>query len=293
MIRSAVKRSRFKKPNLYLFLLPILMCTVGFVYYPFVRTFLYSFSLVNFSGEILEIVGFSNYRNLFADDVFLLALRNSSILAITVVPLMLVISLGLALLCTNRRTLSPLYETMFSLPMAMSMTSACMVFKLLFNPTIGIVNYTLGIDFGWFKDPKTAMVGIILICVWIGIPFDFLLMLSAVRNVPGQLVESAMIDGAGFTRRLVSIMIPIISPTIMYLVCVNFVAAFMTAAPVMLITEGGPARSTTTLIYMMYTSGYQSSNYSKAACISVVTFLITFGVMALAMYYERKKVHFE
>lgn len=168
-----------------------------------------------------------------------------------------------------------------------------MVFKLLLNPTIGIVNYALDINFMWFQDPKYALVGIILICVWIGVPFDFLLLLSAVRNVPAQLIESARIDGAGYFRRLFKIIVPLISPTLMYLICVNFVAAIMTSAPVLLITEGGPARSTTTLIYMMYTSGYQSSDYSTAACISVVTFVITIGVMALSMYFDAKKVHYE
>ena len=293
MGRDHTKRRLPGKWKPYLFLLPILLFAAGFVYYPFIRTFLYSFSLVNYSGEITGFVGMENYKNLFANEVFHTALRNSLILTVTIVPLMLVCSLSMALLSAEKRWLSPLYETMFTLPMAMSMTSACMVFKLLLNPTLGIINYALGVNFGWFKDTSTALVGIIIICVWIGLPFDFLLLLSAVRNVPAQLIESAKLDGAGYLRRLVSIVIPVISPTIMYLVCVNFVASIMTAAPVMLITEGGPARSTTTLIYMMFTSGYQSSNYSTAACISVVTFLITFGVMALSMYFERKKVYYE
>lgn len=279
--------------KLYLFLVPIFVFAIGFVYYPFVRTFVQSFSSVNFAGEVNGFVGLQNYKKLFENATFLTGLKNSLLLTVTVVPLTSIISLSLALLCCKKRKLSPLYETMFSLPMAIPMTAACMVFKLLLNPTVGIVNYALGIDFMWFKDPKFAIVGVILICVWIGVPFDFLLLLSAVRNVPTQLIESARIDGAGYFRRLFKIIIPIISPTMMYLICVNFVAAIMTSAPILLITEGGPARSTTTLIYMMYTSGYQSSDYSTAACISVVTFLITIGVMALSMYFDAKKVHYE
>ena len=293
MAKNLMVRHRLAKLKPYLFLLPILIFAVGFVYYPFIRTLLHSFSTVNFSGEITGFVGLENYKKLFQDEVFHLALRNSLILAVTVVPLTLICSLSLALLCTNKRKLSPVYETMFSMPMAVSMSAACMVFKLLLNPTIGIVNYALHTNFGWFKDPSTALVGIIIICVWIGVPFDFLLLLSAVRNVPSQLIESAKLDGAGYLRRVFKIIVPIISPTLMYLVCVNFVAAVMTSAPVMLITEGGPARSTTTLIYMMYTSGYQSSNYSTAACISIVTFILTIGVMALSMYFDKKKVHYE
>lgn len=279
--------------KLYLFLIPIFVFAIGFVYYPFIRTFVQSFSSVTGTGEVNGFVGLRNYIRLFENDTFKIGLKNSLLLTVTVVPLTSIISLSLAMLCTRRRKFSPLYETMFSLPMAIPMTAACMVFKLLLNPNIGIVNYALDTNFMWFKDPKFAIVGVILICVWIGVPFDFLLLLSAIRNVPNQLIESARIDGAGYFRRLFKIIIPLISPTMMYLICINFVASIMTSAPVLLITEGGPARSTTTLIYMMYTSGYQSSDYSTAACISVVTFLITIGIMALSMYFDTKKVHYE
>lgn len=277
----------------YLFLVPILVFAVGFVYYPFVRTFMYSFSLVNYSGQIVEFVGLENFKYVLGNNVFQLALRNTLFMTVCTVPLTLACSLGLALLASNKRKLSPVYETMFSMPMAISMASACMVFKLLLNPTIGIVNYVLNSDFQWYKSPQTAIFGIILICVWIGIPFDFLLFLAAVRNVPDQLIESAKLDGAGYFRRLFSIILPLIAPTIMYLVCTNSVLAMMTSAPVMLITEGGPSRSTTTLIYMMFTSGYQSSNYSVAACISIITFLLTFGIVALSMFFEQRKVHYD
>ncbi len=292
MKKSKIRRINEKvKP--YLFLVPIITFAIGFVYYPFIRTFMYSFSLVNFKGEIIEFVGLKNFIDLFANENFQNALKITLLHTACVVPLTLLCSLSLALLAAKKRKFSSLYETMFTMPMAMAMSSTSMVFKLLLNPSVGIVNHILGIDLSWFQSPDTALFGIILICVWVGIPFDFLLFLAAVRGVPEQLVEAAKIDGASYLRRLYKVILPLITPTILYLVCTNIVLAMMTVAPVMLITEGGPVRSTTTLIFMMFSSGYQSSNYSTASAISIVTFLLTFGIVALSMIFERKKVHYD
>lgn len=285
------RRSGKLKP--YLFLLPILLFAVGFVYYPFIRTFMYSFSTVNRKGEIIDFVGLNNFKYLFGNQTFHIALKNTLLLTVVTVPIILLFSLFLALLASKPRKLSSVYETMFTLPMAVSMPAACMVFKLLLNPQIGIVNYLLQSNYLWFQGTSSALIGIVAISVWVGVPFDFLLMLSAVRNVPTQLSEAAQIDGAGYFRRLFSVTLPLITPTILYILLTNTVLSMMTSAPIILITEGGPARSTTTLIYMMFTSGYQSSNYSMASCISITTFLLTFGFVALSMYFERKKVHYQ
>jgi sn-glycerol 3-phosphate transport system permease protein len=271
----------------------MLVFGIGFVYYPFIRTFLYSFSIVNVKGKILGFCGLENFRILFKNPTFAIALHNTLRLTAMFVPLNLACSLGLALLAAKKRRLSPVYEIMFTMPMAVSMPSATLIFRLLLHPGIGIVNYKLGLRFGWFLDASTAMYGILLICLFMGIPFDFLLFLSALRGVPGQLIEAAKLDGAAYLNRLFHIQIPIITPTILYVVLTNMVLAMMTAGPVLIATHGGPGRSTTTLIYMMYASGYQSSNYSAAACLSVVTFTLTFGMALAAALFERGGVHYE
>jgi sn-glycerol 3-phosphate transport system permease protein len=285
-------KERFQwKP--YLFLLPILLFAAGFVYYPFGRTLMYSFSIVNSRGKILEFCGLENFRLLFKDSNFITALLNTLRLTAMFVPLNLACSLTLALLAAKKRRFSPAYETMFSMPMAVSMPSATLIFRLLLHPTIGIVNYKLGLQFGWFSDPAAAMYGILLICLFMGIPFDFLLFLAALRNTPKQLIEAARLDGASYGARLFRVVIPLITPTMLYVICTNVVLAMMTSGPVLIATHGGPGRATTTLIYMMYASGYQSSNYSKAACLSIVTFFLTFGMVLLTTSFEGKRVHYE
>lgn len=276
----------------YLYIMPILLFAVLFTYYPFIRTFLYSFSKVNFKGEILGFVGLDNFKYLFSNQNFFIALKNTLKLVAMFVPLNLILSLGLAMLCNKSRKLSSVYETMFTLPMAVSMSATAMIFKLMLNPTMGILNHLLGIRWGWFMDKQYAIYGILLVCLWMGLSFDFLLFLAALRNVSASLIEASIIDGAGWFRRFWHIQLPIITPTVLFVVCTNMMLSIMTSGPVMILTEGGPVRSTTTLIYMMYTSGYQSSNYSLAACISLVVFVLTLGFTVLAFAFERKRVHY-
>ena len=285
---------RFKvKIKPYLFLLPILFFAFAFVYYPFVRTFLYSFSRVNFRGDITAFTGLRNFNRLFSDPVFSTALKNTLKLTGMTVTLILALSYSLALLAAKKRRAGILYETMFIIPMAVSMPAASQIFKMLLEPTMGILNYKLSLNIGWFSDPKYALLGIVMVCLWIGIPFDFLLFLSALRGIPSHLLEASDLDGAGVTRKIFRIQIPLTTPTILYVICTNVVLCMMTSAPVMIITGGQPGYSTVTLIFMMYTMGYQSSNYGLAACISLVTFALTFGIVLLAFMFEQKKVHYQ
>ena len=276
----------------YLFLLPILFFAFGFVYYPFGRTFLYSFSRVNFRGDITAFTGMRNFRRLFGDPVFAIALKNTLRLTFMAVVLILAVSYSLALLAEKKRRAGFLYETMFMLPMALSMPAASQIFRMLLEPNMGILNYKLGITAGWFSDPRTALYGIVMVCIWVGVPFDFMLFLSALRNIPSSLLEAADIDGIGPVKRFLLLQLPLSAPTIFYVVCTNAVLGMMTSAPVMIITGGQPAHSTETLIFLMYSMGYQSSNYAVAACISLTAFALTFGMVLLAFVFENRKVHY-
>ena len=288
------RRNRIlKKIKPYLFLLPLLTVAVLFCYYPAFKSFLQSLSLVNGKGEFLGFVGFENYEFLFQSRSFKAALRNTLVLTGSFVVVNLVLALGLALLANKKRRLSPLYETMFTLPMAYSMPVLCLIFKVLLNPTVGYLNQLLGVEWGWFEDQHMALWGILIICVFMGVSFDFLLFLSALRAVPEPVLEAAKIDGAGAVTRFFRIVLPRLSPTILYVVCTNVALAMMTSGPVLILTQGGPNRSTTTLIQLMYTAGYGSANYSIAACISVVAFLLTVGMTVLAFLFERKAVSYD
>ena len=285
-------RGAGQKIKPYLFLLPMLLFAVFFVYYPFLKTFLYSFSTVNVMGQMTGFAGFENYAYLFSRREFSTALFNTLKLTAMNVPLTLVITLLLARLLKKRRRFTGVFETLIASTMAVSMGAASLIFKVFLNPTVGLLNHWLGLSVGWYQDRNTALYGILLLTVWMGIGYNFLLFLSAFRSVPLDMLESARLDGAGAWTVFFKMELPMIFPTIVYMVCTNTILALMTSGPILILTQGGPARSTTTLIYLMYTTGYGSNNYSMAACVSVVTFGITLLFTLVSLYADGKKAQY-
>ena len=277
-----------KKAIPYLYVAPIVFLAIAFSYYPFIRMLVFSVSRVNRRGEVLEFVGLANFVTIIGRDDFLISLQNTLQLTIMYVPLSLVLATFLALLVNKRRFLSALPEVVFSVPMAVSMASASLIFKVILNPTIGIVNSLLGIEFAWFWDRNHAMIGVLVLCLWVGLAFDFLLMLVALRSVPASLLEAAEIDGAGLTKKFLRIQLPIVMPTVFFIACMNIILAMMTVTPMLVITEGGPFRQTQTLVYSMFVFGYQSQNYSIAAVFSLTVFLFTFLFILLTFRLDKR-----
>ncbi|MBO4836214.1 MAG: sugar ABC transporter permease [Clostridia bacterium] len=276
----------------YLFLLPMLLTAGVFVYWPFARNIVQSFSQVNFRGQITGFSGLNNYRYLFSRREFGIAIRNTLRLMLINVPVTVLLTVSLAWFCTRRTFLSPLYETMLALPMTVSMAAVTLIFRVLLNPSVGYVNYVLGLDIGWYTDRHTAMYGILLLTVWMGIGFNFVLLLSAFRGIPEDLIGSARLEGAGTAVILFRLQLPMISPTLLYVVCTNMIQAMMTNGPILILTQGGPSRSTTTLIYLMYSMGYGSSDYGVASAISIVAFGMTLLFSVCLLMLEGKRVHY-
>lgn len=277
----------------YAFLAPIVIFAILFVYYPFIKTIINSVSAVNDRGQVLRFVGLDNYKYVFGRSDFKKALTNSILITAINVPATLIITISLARLATKKRKLSPVYETMFTLPMSISMSAACMIFKSMFSPTLGFINAFFGLDLGWFESRDTALYTCLILTIWMGIGFDFLLFQSAFRSIPQHITEAADLDGANFFIRFFKIELPMVSSTVFYVLCTNMVLAMMTSGPMIIITQGGPSRSTSTLMYMMYASGFGSSNYPLAAVVSLVAFALTFGFTLLSFVFERKKVHYQ
>lgn len=280
--------------KILLFLLPILLFSILFIYLPFGRTIVNSVSRVNAKGVIKGFAGWENFRYVLGRRDFRQALSHTLILAAVNVPLTLLITLVLAFLAEKKRRLSPVYETLFAMPMAVSMSSACMIFKAMLSPSVGFINAFFGIRYGWFQSKETALSACLTVTIWMGIGFDFLLLLSALRSIPSHIIEATEVDGISPLRRIFRVQIPLISPTIFYIACTNLVLALMTSAPMIIIMGSAPeASATTTLMSMMYQSGFAGSDYSMAAVLSLITFLLTLGFTLLSFSFEKRKVHYQ
>ena len=290
--RSAKRRREGRR--VFFLLLPIMVFAIAFIYFPFIRTIINAFSRVNSKGIIKGFAGLENFIYTYSRKDFLPALKHTLIIAIFNVPLTLVITLTLALLSQKKRRLSAVYETMFTLPMSVSMSAACMIFKSMFSPSVGFINYFFSLKLGWFESTETALATCIILTVWMGIGFDYLLLLSALRGIPKSVMEATEVDGISLWRKIFLVEIPLISPTIFYIFCTNLVLCMMTSAPMIIIMGVSPESSATnTLMSMMYQSGFSSSDYGLAAVLSLTAFLLTLLFTILSFVAEKRRVHYE
>ena len=290
--RSAKRRREGRR--VFFLLLPIMVFAIAFVYFPFIRTIINAFSRVNSKGIIKGFAGLENFIYTYSRKDFLPALKHTLIIAIFNVPITLVITLTLALLSQKRRRLSAVYETMFTLPMSVSMSAACMIFKSMFSPSVGFINYFFSLKLGWFESTETALAACIILTVWMGIGFDYLLLLSALRGIPKSVMEATEVDGISLWRKIFLVEIPLISPTIFYIFCTNLVLCMMTSAPMIIIMGVSlESSATNTLMSMMYQSGFSSSDYGLAAVLSLTAFILTLLFTILSFVAEKRRVHYE
>ena len=290
--RSAKRRREGRR--VFFLLLPIMFFAIAFVYFPFIRTIINAFSRVNSKGIIKGFAGLENFIYTYSRKDFLPALKHTLIIAIFNVPITLVITLTLALLSQKKRRLSAVYETMFTLPMSVSMSAACMIFKSMFSPSVGFINYFFSLKLGWFESTETALAACIILTVWMGIGFDYLLLLSALRGIPKSVMEATEVDGISLWRKIFLVEIPLISPTIFYIFCTNLVLCMMTSAPMIIIMGVSPESSATnTLMSMMYQSGFSSSDYGFAAVLCLTAFILTLLFTILSFVAEKRRVHYE
>lgn len=280
------KKKLRKKIEPFLYLLPALLFFVGFTYYPFAKTIFNSFFLVNSMGEIREFVGLENYISVLTNSAFLQTIKNTLIYVVISSPVAIFIALLLAMIANKKTKMSPLYETLYAITMAVSMSVAAMIFQLMYNPTIGVLNYVLGTHFNWLNDKKIAMIAISLIAVWMNIGYNFLFLLSAIRGLSPELLESADIDGANMVQRTWKIILPIISPTVFYLICNSLAKNMMMSGLVLILTQGGPQGSTETMISFMYKQSVNNLNYNDAYAAAVIAFILTGIAMAVSFSFE-------
>ncbi|MEG0369463.1 MAG: sugar ABC transporter permease, partial [Hungatella sp.] len=139
---------------------------------------------------------------------------------------------------------------------------------------------------------SSAMPAIIILGIWLGLGMDFLFLLSAVRGVSDDLLEAAKIDGANFWNQLKDIYIPMISPTLFYLLCTNLAASMMMSGQVIVLTKGGPNNSTSTIIYYMYKKAFEIYSYGASYAAAIIGFVFAFVMILISFRFEKKGVHY-
>lgn len=277
----------------YIFLIPAFLIFGVFVFLPFIKTILFSFTLTNSAGSPVKFVGFGNYLRLFKNKQFINSVIISFKFALLVGVPSIVVGFVLAVLALRKRKTSSIYETFYALPMAVASAPAAAIWLQLLSPNqSGIINYVLGTDIAWLLRPETALYSIAFVTIWLGSGINFIFLLTGLRNVPDDVIESATIDGAGYFTRLFRILLPIASPQIFFVVFFNITTSFQSFAQVRLLTEGGPQYSTNVLVYSIYQSGIRDGRFETAFAQSVILFLIIFAITLVQLKTEDKVVNY-
>lgn len=299
MYVDLIKKSKKKGNGLLepiLYLLPAIISFGLFTYYPFVKTAMNSLFMVDSMGTRKAFVGLENYIRILKSPAFLVSIKNTFIYMILSVPVSIFIALLLALVATKRTKSSRISETLFALTMAMSMSVTAMIFKLAYNPTIGALNYILGTRINWLNNSQYAMVAISAISVWMGIGYNFIFLLAAILGIPAELLESASIDGARMYRKTVGIILPMISPTLFFLITTAMAKNMMMSGLVLIFTNSASLSTTAnieTMISFMYKQAVNNLNFNDAYAAAMVTFVLTFIMIWISFRYENKGVFYK
>jgi len=269
-----------------LLLLPTLLVSLVFLYYPTALAVRTSFFDSGF-GQADEFVGIENYVTLLTDSGYHSSLLLSVLFAAVVVVGVIGVSLYLTFLIHEVDTGQGLYLISVIWPYALPPAVGALVFLFIAHPTLGVLTgpiEALGVDVDWFNDGPQAFIVVALAAIWKQIGYNVIFMIAAMNNVPDTLTETAELDGVSGLRRLVSVYVPIMTPTLFFLVIINTIYAFFgTFAFVDLLTSGGPSNATNILIFDLYQEGFSFFNFGVASAKSVVLFLLV-GVLMFVQF---------
>ena len=265
----------------YAFMLPFLVFFVGFVLYPMFMCVYTSFFDATMGREDI-FIGLDNYKDLFQDEVFWIALKNTLVIVVVSVPITCAFSLWVASAISKMPVAATsAFRCIFYLPVVTGSVAVTMVWKWMFNNYYGIFNYlgkdVLGIldkNINWLGDPKYALWCIILILLTTSVGQPIVLYVSALDNVDKSLVEAAEVDGATLKQAFWKIKWPQMMPTTLYILVITTINSFQCFALIQLLTSGGPENSTMTIMYYIYYNAFKLYKYGYGNAMGVILAII-------------------
>ena len=301
MTRMKAATSRRKKPlyetiEPWLFLLPALVVFVVFLYYPFFKTVHLSNFLTNKYGEPKVFYGLQNYLDILTGK-YAASFWNSMWVTVRFVFFVafgsLLVGLTTSLLTARKFPGRAFASAIYAMPIAIASAAAAMSFKMIFHPSIGLVNRLAGTRVNWLNDPAWAFPIICVISIWLASGINFIFISAGLRNIPDELYESSAIDGAGYWRQQRHITLPSLSPTLFFQIIINIISAFQSFTQVRLLTSGGPNETTNVIVYSIYLDAFRNFRFGSAAARSIVLFIIIMVITLLQFRAEKRSVHYQ
>ncbi len=278
----------------WLFILPTMIGLIVLNIIPIFQTIYQSFFKTGDFGKGNIFVGGANYAKVFADTEVWQALWNTLKYAVVEVPISIFISLVLAVFLNGKIKGKSTFRTIFFLPMVAAPAAIAMVWKWLYNSEFGLLNHVLPGKTNWISDPKIAIYSIAIIGIWSIIGYNMVLFLAGLQEVPKDYYEAAAIDGATGTQQFFSITVPLVSPTIFFVLVTRIIAAMQVFDVIyMVIDNNNPAlNKTQSLVCLFYKYSFQQSNKGYGSTVVVVLLMVIMLFTVLQMIGQKKWVHY-
>lgn len=304
----------------FLFVVPAFFIIVVFRLYPIIQAVRMSFYNWGIAGP-LQFIGLKNFTKLFFDPKFYQSLGNTFWYVIFVVPLTIVLAILFASLLNLQIRFRSIYRTVYYLPVVTSIVAISVVWKWIFNADRGLLNAVFGLvgvgRVHWLNDarglfevlaqplnvevsgflggPSIALTALIIMSVWYNLGYCIIIALAGLQNVPKQYYEAARIDGASHWRIFWYITLPVLSPTIFYLLVTQTIIAFNTFTPVYVMTQpsGGPVGTTSLVVYYLYEQSFRLWNLGYANALAFIVFLVIFLLTQIQKRFLEQRVFYE
>jgi multiple sugar transport system permease protein len=261
---------------------PALALIGAFFFVPVAASVLLSFTDFDiYSAASLantRVLGAANYRHLFEDGLFWVAVRNTLYFVVIAAPLSIAVSFGAALVLNAPLTrCKPAFRAALFLPVVTTLVAVAVVWRYAFHPRIGLLNALLApLGIGpvdWLGEPRFAMPAIILMTIWKNFGFNMVILVAGLQSIPERLYEAARIDGARAGARFLHITIPMLMPTLAFVTIMTLIGDLQLFAEPYVMTQGGPAHATLSVVLLMYLEGFRWWNMGYAAAIAFVLFV--------------------
>lgn len=237
------------------------------------------------TGALTQFVDIQNYIALFTDPKYLQNLGNTFLYLLLTVPLTVIIALLLAVLSCSNLPGMGVFRTIFSSTMGISVAAGSVFWNLLFHPTAGLLNHIVmtlgGKPVGWLTDANCALLSVSAVSIWMNLGFSYLVLMGGLKNIDDSHYESVEIIGGGFFYRLFKVTIPLISPSLFFVLTTALIGAFQSFGLIDMLTAGGPNNSTNLLVYRLYKDAFVNFRIGSASAQGVVLFLLILLVSQL------------
>ena len=275
---------------------PQLLLVFIFFYWPTGEALYWAFTLEQPFGGSNQWVGWLNFSTVFKDPKYWNSVQVSIIFAVATTAIIISVSLFLALLVDRRLPGHQIYSFAYFIPYAMAAPAAGLAFRFIFSPNAGFV---AAIN-NWFPNlwnPATdgldAMILVVLCQAWKSIGYSFVFFLAALQSIPRPLTEAGAMDGAGALRRMWDSQVPLVMPTLFFLLIINITDSFVDSFGIIdITTHGGPARATELMVYKIYFDGFKAQDYSLAAAESIVLMLLVIVLTFIQFRFVERRVHY-